>query len=235
MNEALYEKTILCPICNREFVTKKVKTSAIRISKRDEDFCPYYEGENPLFYGVFVCVHCGYASLEGSFSNRKSEDIRKIIDIVTPRWHSRSYGEERKLDEAIEVYKLALLCCNILEEKSSVIGKICLRLSWFYRYKEDYEEEKKFIDFTIKSFEDAFTGERMDSDEYDEITILYLLGELNRRANDYNKSIMWFDKTLSHPHIKKKRHIELKARNQWSIARDQYKIQKKAAGCSQIV
>lgn len=229
MTEALYEKTITCPICNREFVTKKVRTSAIRVSKRDQDFCPYYEGENPLFYGVFVCVHCGYALLEGSFLNRKSEDKRKIIDIVTPRWHSRSFGEDRDIDEAIESYKLALLCCNILEERNSLIGTICLRLSWFYRYKKEYAEERKFIDFTIKSFEKAFTGERITNDEYDEIAILYLLGELNRRIENYNESIMWFDKVLSHPQIKKKRHIEIKAREQWSIARNQYKkIQKES-------
>ncbi|WP_432401718.1 DUF2225 domain-containing protein [Wukongibacter sp. M2B1] len=226
MAEELYERTINCPICNREFTTKKMKTSAIRVAKRDEDFCPYYEGENPLFYGVFVCVHCGYAALESHFSNKKSqEDKKRIIDIITPRWNSRSYGEKRTLDEAIEVYKLALLCSNVLEEKSSVIGKICLRLSWFFRYKAD-EEERKFIEFTISSFEKAFTGERGNDDEYDEIARLYLLGELNRRLEKYSEAIMWFDKVLSHPHINKKRHIKLKARDQWSAAREQYKAYK---------
>lgn len=231
MTEKLYEKTIGCPICNREFTTKKMRTSAIRVTKRDEDFCPYYEGENPLFYGVFVCVHCGYAALESNFSKKSQEDKKRIIDLITPRWHSRSFGGTRTLDEAIEVYKLALLCCNVLEEKSSVIGKICLRLSWFSRYKAD-EEEKKFIEFTINSFEKAFTGERVSDDEYDEIAILYLLGELNRRIEKYDKAIMWFDKVLSHPHIKKKRHIEIKTRNQWRAARDQYKVYKNAAGIS---
>lgn len=227
MTEELYEKSILCPICNKKFTTKKVRTSAIRISKRDEDFCPYYEGENPLFYGVFVCNNCGYTALEGTFSKIKLDDKEKIKNTITPKWQSRSYGGRRNLDEAIEVYKLALLCGNIIDEKSSIQGKICLRLSWFYRYKRD-EEEKKFIEFTINSFEKAFTGERISNDEYDEIAILYLLGELNRRIGKYNKSIMWFDKALSNRQIKKKRHIELKARDQWSVAREQYKKQKKA-------
>lgn len=228
MNEELYEKSVQCPVCNKEFVTKKVRTSAIRISKRDEDFCAYYERENPLFYGVFICYHCGYAALEGDFSKLKSDDKEKIMNIITPKWHPRSYGGKRNLDEAIEVYKLALLCCNVLGEKDSLVGKICLRLSWFYRYKGDREEEKKFIEFTINSFEKAYTGERITDDEYNEIAILYLLGELNRRVDNYSEAIMWFDKALSNPQIKRKRHIELKARDQWSVAREQYKKQKKA-------
>lgn len=230
MNEELYEKSVQCPVCNKEFGTKKVRTSAIRISKRDEDFCPYYERENPLFYGVFICHHCGYAGLEGDFSKLKIDDKEKIINIITPKWHPRSYGGKRNLDEAIEVYKLALLCCNVLGEKESLVGKICLRLSWFYRYKGDREEEEKFIKFTINSFEKAYTGERITDDEYNEIAILYLLGELNRRVDNYSKAIMWFDKVLSNPQIKRKRHIELKARDQWSVAREQYKKQKKAVG-----
>lgn len=228
MIEELYERTIRCPICSREFKTKKLRTSAIRVLKRDQDFCPYYEGENPLFYGVFVCVHCGYAAFEGSFSKKSQDDKKKIIDIITPRWNSRSFGERRNLDEAIEVYKLALLCCNVLQDKNSEIGKVCLRLSWFYRYKGDVEEERKFTLFTIDLFEKAFTGERISGGEYDEIAMLYLLGELNRRVDNFNKSIMWFDKVLTHPQIKRKRHIEIKARDQWSLARTQYKALKKA-------
>lgn len=227
MIEELYERTIRCPICNRDFVTKKLRTSAIRISKRDQDFCPYYDGENPLFYGVFVCIHCGYAAFEKSFSKKKPDDKKRVIDIITPRWNSRSFGGKRSLDDAIETYKLALLCCNVLEGKNSEIGKVCLRLSWFYRYKGDVEKERKFIFFTINSFEKAFTGERINSDEYDEIAILYLLGELNRRVDNYNKSIMWFDKVLSHPQIKSKRHIEIKTREQWGLARAQHKAMKK--------
>jgi uncharacterized protein (DUF2225 family) len=227
MNEELYVKSIQCPVCDGEFTTKKVRTSAIRVSKRDPDFCPYYESENPLFYSAFICNHCGYAALEGEFSNLKHTDKEKVRNIITPKWYPRSYGGKRSLDEAIEVYKLALLCTNVLGGKDSLLGKICLRLSWFYRYKENIEEEKKFTQFTINSFEDAYTGERINDDEYDEISILYLLGELSRRVDNYSKSIMWFDKVLSNPQIKKKRHIELKARDQWSIAREQYKKQKR--------
>ena len=228
MNEELYERTILCPICEKEFTTKKMKTSAIRIGKRDADFCPYYEGENPLFYGVFICSNCGYAALEGGFSKEVTQENRKkILNMITSKWYPRGYGEKRGLKEAIEAYKLALLCSNILKDKNSIIGKICLRLSWFYRYKGEKNEENKFMHFTINSFKEAFTGERINDDEYDEVTILYLLGELNRRIDNYTESIMWFDKALSNPQIKKKRHIELKARDQWSMARNQYKIHQK--------
>lgn len=217
----LYDREINCPVCGIDFHTKKVRTSAIRVVKRDYDFCPYYKSENPLFYNVFVCPNCGYAALESTFSKINDIEKEKIKKFITSRWKQRSYGGERSLDIAIEVYKLALICYQLLESNYSTIGKVCLRLAWFYRYTND-EREKEFLKFTINSFHKAYTDERLDKAEYDEVVILYLLGELNRRIGNYKDAIKWFDKALSHPEIKRKRHIELKARDQWSLTREEY-------------
>ena len=42
-------KEVSCPVCNSKFKTSKVRLSQCRVERRDEDFCTYYEGENPLF------------------------------------------------------------------------------------------------------------------------------------------------------------------------------------------
>ncbi len=221
MNKELYDKKVGCPVCNKEHTTKKVRSSAIRMTKRDEDFCPYYNSENPLFYGVFVCPNCGYSSLESSFMKISNSEKEKIKTIITAKWNQRSFEKERTLEEAIEVYKLALLGHQIINSKGSIIGKICLRLAWFYRYTDD-PREYEFIKNTISSFEKAFTTERTDNEEFDEVTVFYLLGELNRRIEKYQDAIQWFDKTLKHKDIKSKRHIELRARDQWTLTREQF-------------
>ncbi|MDK2919088.1 MAG: uncharacterized protein PWQ37_1821 [Candidatus Petromonas sp.] len=225
MNNELYEKTVHCPVCDRDFTTQKVRTSAIRVENRDEDFCPYYKSQNPLFYSVFVCPHCGYAALEGDFSRIGEREKEKIKETISPKWRPRSYDGERTIEDALEVYKLALLCSQVIGASESTIGKICLRLAWLHRYLGD-EKEKDFIKFAVKAFHKAYTTERLDEDQNDMVIILYLLGELNRRVGNYKDAIKWFDKALREPSIKKKRHIELKAREQWSFTREEYRKQK---------
>ncbi len=53
MSEALYDKEVKCPVCDMKFKTKKVKTSHVKVVKRDSDFCAYYKDENPTF---MVCM-----------------------------------------------------------------------------------------------------------------------------------------------------------------------------------
>lgn len=41
----LFDKTIKCPCCKQKFTTKKVRTSRLRVLKRDEDFLNHYASE----------------------------------------------------------------------------------------------------------------------------------------------------------------------------------------------
>ena len=69
MNE-LFDKKVECPICKTEFTTKKVRSSRLRLLKRDEDFFNHYETENPIKYNIFVCPNCGYSAYENKFDNK---------------------------------------------------------------------------------------------------------------------------------------------------------------------
>ena len=117
MNPVLYDKKVTCPVCNLTFHTKKVRTSTIRIKKRDTDFCIYYEGENPLFYEVFACPNCGYAALEKVFDDITPSQKQLIQSKISKQWVQRDLGQARTVQEAIEVYKLALLCSEVLNQR----------------------------------------------------------------------------------------------------------------------
>ncbi len=223
MNNALYKKEVICPVCKNVFNTQKVRMSAVRIKKRDSDFCVYYEGENPLFYAVFVCPNCGYAALENVFNDISLSEKKVIESKISSRWIQRDLGHRRNIEDAIEVYKLALLCAELSEQKKDRLGIICLRLSWWYRYLGDVEQEKVFLQYAVNCFEDDF---RFDSgfskNLLDEASMLYLLGELNRRLGRYKEAISWFNRTVSHPNIENKKGIELRAREQWQLTRESY-------------
>ncbi|MCT4607398.1 MAG: DUF2225 domain-containing protein [Marinisporobacter sp.] len=225
MNKALYDKEIQCPVCKNLFSTKKMRTSAIRIEKRDTDFCVYYNGENPIFYGVFVCPNCGYAALESVFQEISPSGKKIILEKIGAKWEQRNFGSERDIYKAIEVYKLALLSGQLINQKKGILATLCLRLSWLYRYI-DIERELDFTAHAVNCFEEAFRYEPLPIGNLDEVSLLYLLGELNRRLGKYDAAIDWFNKAVSNRDIKRKRKLDVMAREQWSLAKEEYKKQK---------
>ncbi|WZL71790.1 DUF2225 domain-containing protein [Clostridiaceae bacterium 35-E11] len=226
MNTALYDKEVNCPICNNAFHTKKVRSSALRIEKKDTDFCVYYTSENPMFYTVWVCPSCGYAALESIFQQISNVGKKQIMTNISNNWVQRSFGGERTVREAIEAYKLALLCGQLTNAQKGVLGTICLRLGWLHRYIGE-DRELAFLQHAVSCFEEAFRYEALPLGNLGEIEILYLLGELNRRLQKYEEAIDWFNKAVSNPAIKRKRSLDVQTREQWQLAKEAYRIQKK--------
>lgn len=223
MSSELYSKKIICPVCSNEFETKKVKTSAIRITKRDEDMCPYYGKQNPIFYQICVCPNCGYANFESKY-NSINRLHKEKLEALQSFWKYRDLGGERDIDIALDTYKLALLNLDRMQISKLDVGKVCLRIAWIYRYKKNEDEEIRFIDYTLNNFETAYTKEKIDEEE--ELIVLFMLGELCRRRKRFKDAIKWFDMVVRHRDIKRKRHIELRARDQWQKCREEYNAQK---------
>jgi len=80
MHSSLYDKRYRCLFCGQEFTNKKPRASSIRQIRRDPDFCGHYQGENPYFYEVAVCPHCGYA-FTPDFTPVKRENREKDRNI----------------------------------------------------------------------------------------------------------------------------------------------------------
>ncbi|KXG78930.1 DUF2225 domain-containing protein [Thermotalea metallivorans] len=225
MKNALYDKEVTCPLCKNIFRTKKVRTSSTRIEKRDTDFCTYYTSENPMFYGVFVCPMCGYAAMESTFHEINGAGKKAIEENITRRWTQRSFGGERTIQEAIEAYKLALLCGQLINQKKGVIGNICLRIAWLYRYAND-PKETDFLKHAVRCFEQAFVSEPLPIGNLDEVTLMYLIGEIHRLIGNYEEAIEWFSKAVGNPAIKTKKKIDTLAREQWRLAKESFKNKK---------
>jgi len=225
---SLYDRSIACPICDASFDSKKIKRSAILVDRRDSDYCAYYKGDNPLYYNIFVCPSCGFSSFESEFddvkrlSNRHKDNFRKK---VTANWQGRQFNHERDWKTAVETYKLALITYTALEYKKSVIAKVFLRIAWLYRH-ENNQQEDVFIKYARDHFMVAFEKENISDDKENELVTMYLVGELSRRLGDYQLAVKWFDKLLKDPDIKRKRHIEMRARDMWAETSDAYKKQR---------
>ncbi|MCK8059627.1 MULTISPECIES: DUF2225 domain-containing protein [unclassified Fusibacter] len=225
----LYLKEVTCPICSKKFKTPKIKQAGVKLIRRDEDFCGYYETYNPTFYGVYVCPNCGYSAFEGDFLqiNEMQKTIAK--NRIMPKWKPRTFAEERSIDEAILIHQLCLLTYNLIGQKKSDIAKVCLRLAWFYRMNENEERERHFLTFALDNYKRAYDEEHLEENPDNQILIYYLIGEISRRLDNFKESIYWFHEALKLPHMKNKRKIEIQTRDQIILVKKQAEKQKKEA------
>ncbi|MGL4772693.1 MAG: DUF2225 domain-containing protein [Clostridium sp.] len=197
MGEHVYDKKVICPICNNEFTTTTVKTKSPRRASQDSDFFIRYNVINPYLYDVWICNKCGYSSMKSDFEKIKSYQKEKILMAITPKWSPKKYPEELQVNHAIERYKLALINSNILERPASSSGMICLKIAWMYRLINDAVQEKLFLERALNSFTEAYFYEDFPMYGLNRDSMTYLIGELNRRIENFDESLKWFSKTVT--------------------------------------
>jgi len=220
--EELYDKRVKCSVCNKEFITKKVRTSKLILSKRDSDFLSYYKGENPIKYNVFVCPYCGYSAVEENFNDINVNDKDVILEKVSSNWNwnKRKFSGRRSIGKSIEAYKLALYCGQILKLKKYDLANICLKIGWLYRAKEDIKEENRFLNLAKTLYSEAYYKESLKDGALDELTLIYLLGEISRRLGEKEEALKWFNIALKNPRIKDNIAIERLTREQWQLTKE---------------
>lgn len=218
----LYDKKIKCPVCGKESYVKAVKSSSVRVISRDTDFMIYYHDPNPMFYDVWLCIHCGYAALSNRFSEISGKQIKLIQENISARWQSnRNYPSLYTVDIAIEMYRIALYNVIVKEGKSSEKAAICLRLAWLYRLKKEEENEIKFLNHTREELVKAYESEDFPIMGLDESGVQYLIGEMYRRIGDNSNALVWFSKVLMNRNAKPK--IKEMARDQKDLIQKERK------------
>lgn len=197
----LYDKTIVCPVCDTEFKSKALKNGKTRRVGMDTDLMPKYEGPNPLFYDVHICPSCGYSALNQYFEKLKPEQIQLIKATITPRFKYREYPETYDENIAIERYKLALLNSVVKKARTSEKAYTCLKIAWVNRLIENKEEEIKFLEQAYIGFKEAFEKEALPICGMDNHTLSYLIGELARRLGNNEEALLWFSKIIVTPGV----------------------------------
>jgi uncharacterized protein (DUF2225 family) len=109
---------------------------------------------------------------------------------------------------------------KVRNAKNSEIAKVCLRIAWLYRFKED-PKEIEFLNFALTSYNDAYQKERFPLDKLDEITCMYIIAELYRRVGKFDDSILWFSRIVSSAEARSKPQLIDMARDQYQLAKDQ--------------
>lgn len=193
----LYDKEVTCPVCQHKFSVRTVKISGYRMKKKESDFYIKYNIINPYFYDVWVCNMCGYASMKADFYKLRSFEIESIQKNITPKWRGRKYPEIYDIKISLERYKLSLLNYVIIESNASKKAINCLKISWLYRELGDIKNEELFRKQTLIGLKDTYLNEQLPVYGMDGLTILYLIGELNRRSGNYDEALKYLGEVIT--------------------------------------
>lgn len=193
----IYAAKIICPICNKQIEITKVRSKFVRLVSQDEDFCPHYEGLNPIFYEAWICSFCGYAAHSTVFSEASDHDRKCVREKISPKWTSRAFIGERNIHQALDAFKIVLYNLQIRGAVSSEFAKVCLRIAWLYRYRGEWVDEYRFLKFAYDYYRQAYTGEHLGENKPDQYTLMFIIGELARRLDFREDAISWFGRILS--------------------------------------
>jgi uncharacterized protein (DUF2225 family) len=214
--EPLYQVKVECAYCNASFQTSRVRPSFKKATQTDTDFCVHYKDTNPDFYVVRVCPLCGYASTENATTKFTSEQRQAVQERVSNNWSFKDYGNERSWDDAMHTYKLALVCAQLRNEKGRVVAGLLHHIAWLYRYKQDEQQEKRFLQFALDAYTTVLETETA---ELNNARLMYLIGELSRRLKNYMVAVKWFSRVINDKKITDAGMIRA-SRDQWAATRE---------------
>ena len=195
----LLDKTVTCPCCDSTFKYRAVKSSVARLAGSDRDLRPRHNGIDVTKYDVIVCPMCGYAALTRYFPNLLKLQKEAITEKISANFKVRPGSPEiYTYDEAIEMYKLALVNAVVKNAKASEKAYICLKTSWLYRgkaeemgesdpeYKNTKANEFEFTKNAYEGFVAAVASEGFPMCGMDEMTVNYLMANLAVMTGHYD-------------------------------------------------
>jgi uncharacterized protein len=212
--DLVFDKTFTCPVCDREFKSKTVKTGKVKLIAMDTDLRPKYQLMDSLKYDAIVCPNCGYAALNRFFNYMTGAQAKLVISSISNSFRGLpADGEIYTYDDAISRHKLALLNTIVKKSKLSEKAYTCLKTAWLLRGKAEtlpvdtpeyakvrknlQTEEDEFIKNAYEGFVEAFSKELFPMCGMDENTCTYLVADLARRCGKTEDACRWISKVLT--------------------------------------
>lgn len=211
--EFLFDKTFKCPVCDKSFKNKVMKSNKAKLISTDMDLRPVHQNVDIVKYDVVACPCCGYAVLSRYFAPLTSMQIKKIKESISKNYKKKEEsGLVYSYDEAIERGKLALLSSVIKGSKDSEKAYVCLKTAWLFRGKAEHlpenekaeqercqREEEAFLNKAYDGLVAARQKELFPICGMDELTFDYLLAALAQRLDHLEVSAKLIGEILTKP------------------------------------
>jgi len=190
----LFDREVTCPVCEKTFTVKSVRSSKLRLDKVDNDMRQRFIDIEPLWYLVWVCPHCYYSNFNFEFKQVSDSMARKFLDQSTELKDKvkLQFSNPRKIDEVFASYYLMLQYLRMSTQDPSAGAKVWLRLSWLYY---DVQDEEMFIYASQQAydmFKDSYYNGRRSTTVEQEQRLSLLLGELSLRLGENEEALKFF-------------------------------------------
>ncbi|MCI8327595.1 MAG: DUF2225 domain-containing protein [Lachnospiraceae bacterium] len=158
----ILEKSVTCPICDRVFRTKMVKSGRVKRLESDRDLRPRHQYIDTLKYDVCSCPECGYTALHRYFPNLTRIQKKMLEEEVCATFRPPTEKEPAVYDYDIAIERCKLSLFNTIAKKGKVSEKAytCLKIAWLYRGKaetmESDTEAKELLIQQCKKEEEEF-------------------------------------------------------------------------------
>jgi len=214
----IFDKSYTCPVCDKEFKSKIVKTGKVKLISADSDLRPKYQTVDSLKYDAIVCPNCGYAALNRFFNYMTSIQAKLIREQISASFKGlETEGDSYTYDESIARHKLALVNTIVKKSKLSERAYTCLKTAWLLRGKREafieekgqelteadketikilQNEETAFLTNAYEGFSEAFSKEMFPMCGMDEHTTTYLVADLAKRIGKYDEASRWISRVL---------------------------------------
>lgn len=225
---AFFEQQKVCPICQTKVTVTRVRSSACFVTERETDFHVKYRDINPLLYSIWVCPNCQYANNDKDFNQefQPHEIARLTKGLTLLKSEEPDLSGQRTPQSALRAVELAIRTAMVRQAPAIQLAGFYLRGAWFFRNMGKTEDELKYLDQARKLYQHSFEKEwRRYAAKMSDSRIMYLIGELFRRLGDNEEAIKWFSRTVMNKDIKNEPEINRLVRDQWEIAREDYRKQ----------
>jgi hypothetical protein len=191
----IFEKDTLCPVCEKTFNVKMVRSSKLRLKGHEPDLRQLFVDFEPLWYLAYVCPHCYYANFNYEFKQvnpeikgmviKESEKLKQEFKI--------SFSNPRKLNEVLNSFYLVLHILYLARKPDlSKIAKVWLRLSWLYADANDQEMYRLATEKSLDAFKETYFNSMRNTSPDQEQRLALLLGELSMRIDNLEEAAKFF-------------------------------------------
>lgn len=191
----LFDREVLCPVCEEKFKTKNVRSSKLRLDKVDYDLRQRFVDFEPLWYLVWTCPNCYYSNFNFEFKQVPEAFQKKLLE-QGKRLKAKvrlQFSEPRKLDEVFVTYYLMLQSLQAAGKPNPTeAAKVWLRLSWLYNDAGDEEMFLYASQQALDMFKDTFYNTRRETSIEQDQRLSLLLGELSMRIGENTEALKFF-------------------------------------------
>lgn len=159
----ILEKSVRCPVCDKVFKTKMIKSGRVKRLESDRDLRPRHQYIDTLKYDVCSCPTCGYTAMHRFFPHVSSVQAKLIKEEVCAKFRTQITPDPATYDYdmAIDRYKLSLYNTVVKKGKISEKAYTCLKIAWLYRGKAESldantQEGKQLIEECKKQEEEFY-------------------------------------------------------------------------------